>query len=92
MLAQILSAHVQDERALFCIITSRQADANFELAQQNIKRCIWHNSFDLDVHSLFIADKIFITVQGLEELIENLRKTAYIVYRQPYQPEVKEQE
>lgn len=44
------------------------------------------------MHSLFISDKIFITVKGLEELVDNLRKTAYVVYRQPYMPEVKQEE
>lgn len=81
VLANILSEHIDDSRALFCIITSSETDRNFELAQQNIRQCIWQNATDLDVKSLFAADKIYFTIKGLEELINNLRKTAYVIYK-----------
>lgn len=42
----------------------------------------------MDVFSLFKADKILITQKGMEELIENIYKTIYIIYRQPHMPDV----
>jgi len=39
---------------------------------------------------LFKADRILITQKGLEELVENIYKTIYVVYRQPYMPKVEE--
>lgn len=65
-------------------------DENFELAHRNISNLIWHDPYNLDVKSLFIADKIYITLNGLEELINNLNKTKYIIYRQPYMPKLEE--
>lgn len=83
---------MEDERAIFCIITSTKVDENFALAHRNIKRLIWHDTYNLDVKSLFIADKIYITLGGLEELVNNIRKTKYVIYRQPYMPELKEEQ
>jgi hypothetical protein len=45
---------------------------------------IHHTPYTLDVLTLFKADKILITEQGLQELIENINKTEYLAYRQPY--------
>lgn len=92
ILGKILNSHVEDERAIFCIITSTKVDENFALAHRNIKRLIWHDPYNLDVKSLFIADKIYITLGGLEELVNNIRKTKYVIYRQPYMPELKEEQ
>jgi hypothetical protein len=79
-----------DDRTVFCIITSSNVDKNFSFAHRNIKRVIWHDPANLDVKSLFIADKILITLSGLEELINNIRKTKYVIYRQPYMPKLEE--
>lgn len=51
-----------------------------------MRRVLWHDSYSLDVLSLFKADRILITKQGLEELIENIYKTTYVVYRHPSMP------
>lgn len=83
---KIINSHVEDDRALFCFITSSKVNENFELGHKNIKRIIWHTPYDLDVKSLFIADKIYLTVSGLEELVNNLQKTKYVIYKQPYMP------
>lgn len=89
---KIIDLHVDDDRAIFCFITSSNVDENFELAQRSIKRVIFHTPYDLDVKSLFIADKIYLTLNGLEELISNLRKTKYVIYKQPYMPEIEQQQ
>ena len=65
------------------MITKQKVDRNFELAQRNIQNVLWHDSYSLDVLSLFKADKILITHEGLEELIENINKTIYVAYRHP---------
>lgn len=44
---------------------------------------MWHDTYSLDVFSLFKADRILITQKGLEELVENIYKTTYVVYRHP---------
>jgi len=49
-----------------------------------------HTPYSLDVLSLFKADKILITEQGLQELIENIYKTSYIAFRQPYMKKLPE--
>jgi large subunit ribosomal protein L4 len=69
ILNKIIDNHTNDERTNFCIITHRDASTNFSLAQRNLKRVIWHDSYTLDVKSLLIADKIIFTMKGLEELI-----------------------
>ena len=60
-----IRAHEKDERAIFCIITSQNVDQKFVFGQQNIPQVIWHDSYSIDVHSLFIADKIMFTLKGL---------------------------
>lgn len=90
VLAKIVSSHFKDERTLLCFITSKKVDPNFALAHRNLKRVIWHDTYNLDVKSLFIADKIYITVAGMEELINNIRKTKYVIYKQPYMPSIEE--
>ena len=75
--------HVKDDRAIVCVITKQNVDRNFELAQRNLQNVLWHDSYSLDVLSLFKADKILITHEGLEELIENINKTIYVAYRHP---------
>jgi ribosomal protein L4 len=86
----VFNHHVKDERGILCIITSKNYDENFEKAQRNHSNILWHDTYNLDVLSLFKADKILITQKGLEELIENIYKTIYVVYRQPYMPKVVE--
>lgn len=88
--AKAFDAHIKDERGIMCVITSQECDENFELAQKNHPRVIWHDTYSLDVFSLFKADKILITQKGLEELVENLYRTIYVVYRQPYMPKIEE--
>jgi large subunit ribosomal protein L4 len=90
LVGKAFDAHIQDERGLLCVITGQDCDSSFELAQKNHPRVIWHDTYSLDVFSLFKADKILITQKGLEELIENIYKTIYVVYRQPYMPKVDE--
>ena len=87
-MASAYNNHVQDERALICVITSQDVDRNFEMAQRNMKRVLWHDSYSLDVLSLFKADKILITEKGLSELVENIYKTIYIAYRHPSMPKI----
>lgn len=89
-LGKILEKYSSDDRTLFCIITSENPDGNFSLAHRNINRVIHHTPYSLDVLSLFKADKILITEQGLQELIENINKTEYVAYRQPYMKKLDE--
>lgn len=84
VLGKIIKDHIADERAIFCFITSTEVDQNFNYAYKNLNRVLLHDSYNLDVKSLFVADKIYITLKGLEELINNIFKTKYIIYRQPY--------
>lgn len=51
---------------------------------------LWHDTYSLDVLSLFKADRILITQKGLEELIENIYKTHYVIYRHPSLPKLEE--
>ena len=81
---------MSDDRAIICLITGRNFNENFEKAQRNFKRLIWHDTYNLDVFSLFKADRILITQKGLEELIENLYKTIYVAYRHPSMPKLEE--
>ena len=53
-----------------------------------MQRVLWHDSYSLDVLSLFKADRILITQQGLAELIENINKTIYVAYRHPSMPKL----
>lgn len=53
---------------------------------------MWHDSYSLDVFSLFKADRILITREGLEELVENLNKTTYMVYRHPSMPKIEQEQ
>ena len=69
-----------------CVLTSRNCDPNFAKAQRNIQQMLWHDSYSLDVASLFKADRILITQRGLEELVENIYKTMYVAYRHPSMP------
>ena len=69
LMASVYNNHVEDERALICVITGQDVDVNFELAQRNMRRVMWHDSYSLDVLSLFKADKILITEKGLQELV-----------------------
>ncbi len=64
--AKAFDAHIRDERGIMCIITSQECNENFQLAQKNHPRVIWHDTYSLDVFSLFKADKILITQKGLE--------------------------
>jgi ribosomal protein L4 len=88
LITQAFNTHIADDRGILCIITSQKWDENFERAQRNHPRVLWHDTYSLDVISLFKADKILITQKGLEELIENIYKTTYVIYRQPYMPKV----
>lgn len=92
ILAKGLSSHIVDDRTVICIVTSTKVDPNFAVAHRSLKRIIWHDTYNLDVKSLFVADKIFITLGGLEELVNNIRKTKYMIYKQPYMPQVDQQE
>ena len=88
----MFEAHIKDDRGILCIITGQECDENFRIAQKNHPKIIWHDTYSLDVFSLFKADKILITQKGLEELVENFYKTIYVVYRQPFMPKLGEQE
>jgi hypothetical protein len=88
LLGSVFINQVKDERAIICVITGQNCDQNFERAQRNFQRIIWHDSYSLDVSSLFKADRILITQQGLEELIENIYKTTYVAYRHPSMPKL----
>ena len=90
VLVKILKNHSKDERTVFCLITDREASSNFAFAQRNLQRVNWHNSYDLDVNSLLVADKIIFTLKGLQEFVDSIRKTHYIAYRQPYMPKLEE--
>ena len=90
LVGKAFESHINDERGVLCIITAQDCDRNFELAQKNHSRVIWHDTYSLDVFSLYKADKILFTQKGLEELVENIYKTIYVVYRQPYMPKVEE--
>lgn len=81
--SSVFEKHINDERGILCIITSNNCDPNFERAQRNFQRVLWHDTYHLDVFSLFKADRILITQKGLEELIENIYKTMYVAYRHP---------
>ena len=52
-----------------CIITSQEACPNFVRGQKNHSKVQWHDTYSLDVMSLFKADKILITEKGLKELV-----------------------
>ncbi len=42
--------------------------------------------------TLFKADKILITEQGLQELIQNIYKTEYLAFRHPHMKKLPEKE
>lgn len=89
--AKAVDSHIKDDRGILCIITAHNCDEKFQYAQKNHPNITWHDTYSLDVLSLFKADKILITQKGLEELIENIYKTIYVVYRQPYMPKLEEE-
>lgn len=91
-LSKILQLHNADDRTLFCVLTHKCPDTNFELAHKNIKQVFWHDSYSLDVLTLFRADKILITVSGLNELVNNINKTAYMLGRQPHMPKLEQKQ
>ena len=62
------------------------------MAQKNKQNIIWHTPYNLDVFSLFRADRILITLEGLQELIESLNKTMYVAYRQKHQKTIEQKE
>jgi len=70
-----------DPKFRFLVITGYNTDPNFKIAQENIPRIETARPHNLNILKLLKCDKLVITKEGLEQLIQSLKDRTELRYR-----------
>lgn len=70
-----------DPKYRFLVITGYKTDPNFEVAQKNIPRVELTRPDRINILKLLKCDRLVLTKQGLEDLVQNLQDRTELRYR-----------